>query len=181
MVRHTQGEHMARSIDSIALQDLRSWALGCHFIVRIPQRTVLQGKAAAADAKVQLISQIGGQLDLFLKLLIPKPAHLLPIFLRRCTVSRHVFKCLFDFLQGKAKSLRHFDKGQDPELAPREDPMVFPIPDTVYQLLGFVEVNGRNRDSAATGHFPDGKQIGAFSHGSVVLASTSSKVEAKRR
>ena len=152
-----QGKSKHRSAEDS--QQARSGPLLGQFVTRIAQRTVLQGKAATADAEVQLVAHASGELDLFLQRLLPGAAYFLPIRFGRNAVGWQILKGRFDLLQRKAQTLSHLDETEDAKLAPGEASLVPFIADAAHQPLGFVKMDCRNGDAAASGQLTDGQHL----------------------
>lgn len=142
------------------LKQARPRTFCCQFVPWIAQWTHTNGKAAAADAAIQLIAQPREARNTPVKLRTPARRQLFPILCRGSAPVWQCGQCLSNSGQRNPRTLRNLDDSNPTKYLARIPALVAAIAPAVDQSPRFVKVQRGHRHATALGHFPDGEDRG---------------------
>jgi len=139
------------------VEDAGAGALFCDDIPGVVKGADAEGKAAAADATVELVAEAGESIDAIGEVIAPVLGEVLPVLSGWGTALGKGIEGVANLCEGDARALGDFDEGDAPENVAGVSAVVAFVPPAFDQTLSFVEMDGRDGDATASGDLADGK------------------------
>src|SRR5690606_2800280 len=118
-------------------------------VARIAQRALPQRQTAAADAPTEIVAQLRELSDAVVELRLPPAREPLPILHGRRAVVRQLVERGLDLAERHACTLRDLDDRDAAQHVSREAALVAGVAPALDQPLRFVEMDRRDRNTAA--------------------------------